>query len=85
MPTPNNSLPDSMRQRIDHQINLGGFSTASEYMREVIRTDQRRKAQERIDSLLVKGLESGDAVEADEAFWKRQREALQKRTRQTRK
>ncbi|HNT89971.1 MAG TPA: type II toxin-antitoxin system ParD family antitoxin, partial [Candidatus Hydrogenedentes bacterium] len=60
MPTLNISLPDAMRVWIDAQVAAGGYSTASEYLRELVRTDQRRKVQERIEALLVEGIESGE-------------------------
>ena len=36
MTTLNISLPDSMRAFIDEQITQGGYSTASEYIRDLI-------------------------------------------------
>ena len=36
-------------------------STVSEYFRELVRADQKRKAGERLESLLLEGLDSGPA------------------------
>jgi len=33
-----------MREFIDAQLQAGGYSTASEYVRELVRTDQIKKA-----------------------------------------
>jgi plasmid stabilization system protein ParE len=44
-------------------------STPSEYVRELIREDQKRRAQQRLEELLLEGLNSGDPVVADEKFW----------------
>ncbi len=38
----NISLPDSLKSFVDEQVNRRGFSTSSEYMRELIRKDQER-------------------------------------------
>ncbi|WP_036798631.1 type II toxin-antitoxin system ParD family antitoxin [Pleurocapsa sp. PCC 7319] len=52
----NISLPDSMRTFIDEQIAQGGYSTASEYIRTLIRQAQKQAAQEKLDYLLIEGL-----------------------------
>lgn len=59
MTTLNISLPDGMRSFIEERVAGGDYSTASEYMRELIREDQKRKARERLEALLLEGLESG--------------------------
>ena len=46
-----------------------GYSTPSEYVRELIREDQKRKAKEKLDQLLLEGLSSGDPIPVDAAFW----------------
>jgi antitoxin ParD1/3/4 len=79
MTTLNISLPDSMRTFIESKVAQGGYSTASEYIRQLIREDQRRAAQERLESLLLEGLDSGTPVEATEEWWKRKWASLQER------
>jgi antitoxin ParD1/3/4 len=65
----NISLPDSMRAYVEEQVNSGGYSTVSEYFRELIRQDQKRKAKERLETLLLEGLESGAATAMTEQDW----------------
>ena len=50
MTTLNLSLPDSMRTFIDQKVAQGGYSTASEYIRQLVREDQKRLAQERLET-----------------------------------
>jgi antitoxin ParD1/3/4 len=69
MTSMNITLPEPMRQYIEDQITSGSYGTASEYMRTLIRDDQKRKAQERLESLLLEGLDSGDPIEATPEFW----------------
>jgi antitoxin ParD1/3/4 len=38
----NISLPDSLKSFVDEQVSQRGFSTSSEYMRELIRKDLDR-------------------------------------------
>ena len=66
----NVSLPDTLKEYVEEQVNEGGYGTASEYMRELIRDDKKRKAQERLEALLLEGLESGDPVPVTPDLWK---------------
>jgi antitoxin ParD1/3/4 len=38
-------------------------------VRELIRSDRKQKEKERLDSLLVEGLQSGDPIPVDARFW----------------
>lgn len=62
MATMNISLPDNLRIFVEEQVKEGGYSTASEYFRELIRTDQQRKAKQKLEELLLAGLESGQPI-----------------------
>lgn len=76
MTTLNISLPDSMRAFIDEQIAQGGYSTASEYIRDLIRQAQKQAAQEKLDNLLLEGLESGEPIEVTDEWWQEKQERL---------
>ncbi len=54
----NISLPDQMKQYIEERIGEGGYNTTSEYFRDLVRSDQKRQAEERLETLLLRGLES---------------------------
>jgi antitoxin ParD1/3/4 len=69
MSTMNISLSETMREFVNSLVEQGGYSTASEYVRELIRNDQKRKAQEKLESLLVEGLESGESISVTPEFW----------------
>jgi antitoxin ParD1/3/4 len=58
MQTMNISLPDLLKNFVDKQITLGRYSSASEYVRELIREDEKRKADERFEALLLEGIHS---------------------------
>ena len=57
MQSMNISLPEPLKDFVDGQIATGRYSSASEYVRELIREDERRKAQERLEGLLLEGLQ----------------------------
>jgi antitoxin ParD1/3/4 len=61
MTTMNISLPDSLKSFVDAQVTERGYGTSSEYVRELIRTDQDRR---QLRDLLLQGASSapGEAV-----------------------
>jgi antitoxin ParD1/3/4 len=78
MTTMNISLPEPMRAYVEQQVAQGGFSTASEYIRQLVREDQKRAAKERLESLLMEGIESGPAVEITDEYWAEKKAKLLK-------
>jgi antitoxin ParD1/3/4 len=78
MESMNISLPDPLKQFVDAQISTGRYSSASEYIRELIRFDEKRKAEEQLAAMLLAGLATPE-VALTEADWKAIRaEALSK-------
>ncbi len=67
--TMNVALPENLKEYVLQQVAAGGYSSASEYVRELIRTDQKRKAQERLETLLLEGLDSGDVRQLNAGDW----------------
>ena len=63
MQTMNISLPDPMKDFVDGQVASGRYSSASEYVRELIRKDEKRRAEEKLEAQLLEGLNSGDRIE----------------------
>ena len=63
------SLPEPLKRFVDAQIATGRYSSASEYVCELIRGDDKRKAEERVEALLLEGLE-GEESELTGADWK---------------
>jgi antitoxin ParD1/3/4 len=78
MTTLNVSLPDSMRAYVDQQVAHGGYSTASEYIRQLVRDDQKRAAHERLESLLMEGVASGSPIEVTDEYWAEKKAKLLK-------
>lgn len=69
MTTMNVSLPDAMKEFVEEQIAKGGYETASDYVRALIRKAQIRAAKEALDAKLMEGLESGPATPMSKADW----------------
>jgi antitoxin ParD1/3/4 len=58
----NISLPDPMKKFIETEVKRGGYSTPSEYVRALVRAEQKRKAEDRLEALLLEGIESGKPI-----------------------
>jgi antitoxin ParD1/3/4 len=68
MQSMNISLPDPLKQFVDGQIAQGRYSSVSEYIRELIRADEKLKAEEQLEAKLLEGLNSSES-ELSEADW----------------
>lgn len=68
MQSMNISLPDPLKQFVDGQIAQGRYSSVSEYMRELIRADEKRKAEDLLEAKLLEGLNSQES-ELTPADW----------------
>ena len=78
MTSMNISLPEELKEYVETQTK-SGYSTPSEFVRELIRADQKRRATERLDALLLEGLDSGAPIPVNAKFWDDlKREALSK-------
>jgi antitoxin ParD1/3/4 len=76
MTTMNISLPENLKGFVDSQVRIGGYSTSSEYIRELIREDQKKKLEQRLSLLLLEGMQSGEPIAADAAYWNAKRQRL---------
>jgi len=81
MPTMNISLPDQLKDYVEAQVNSGRYSTVSEYVRELVRADQKRREREELELRILEGLNSGAAVEATSAKWEELKSDLRKRAK----
>lgn len=72
METMNIALPESLKQFVQTQVNDGGYSSASEYVRELIRRDLNVK-KVGLEQELLKGLHSGPAKPVTKADWNKLR------------
>jgi antitoxin ParD1/3/4 len=66
----NISLPESLKDFVDEQVNERGYGTSSEYVRELIRKDQDRL---RLRGLLLAGAASAPTEPVDESYFDRLR------------
>jgi antitoxin ParD1/3/4 len=57
MATMNISLPDPMREWVEHRVRNGQYANVSDYVRDLIRHDHER--QQLLERALIEGEESG--------------------------
>lgn len=69
MESMNISLPEPLKQFVDRQVAQGRYSSASEYVRELIRADEKRKVEEQLEAKLLEGLNGTESV-LTAADWK---------------
>ena len=73
----NISIPDQLKAFVEEQISSGRYSSASEYVRELIRMDEQRKAQEQLERLLLEGAQDANLTPLGPEDWAAiRREAL---------
>lgn len=75
MQSMNISLPEPLKNFVDGQIAAGRYGSVSEYVRELIRNDERQKAEQQLTTLLREGLNSPES-ELTGDDWKALRKEL---------
>ena len=71
----NISLPKPLRKWVDQIVAKAGYGTASEYIRELVRADQRRRARktQTLEEMLIEGMESGESFEVNDEWWEKKK------------
>jgi antitoxin ParD1/3/4 len=78
METMNIALPKPMKIFVQKQVAQGGYSSVSEYLRTLIREDQKKDAGSNLEVMLLEGLK-GKGVKIIPKWWHEFRANLIKR------
>ena len=81
----NISLPDQMKRYVDNRLDEGGYGDTNEFFLDLVRQDQERRAQERLEMLLQEGLDSGGLIELTPEYVQQMRTELLARIEQDRR
>lgn len=84
MTSMNISLPDDLKAFIEGQVTAGGYGTTSEYIRALVREARKEAARQRLEALLLEGLNSGPATPMTDEWWAERRRELERRIEQNR-
>jgi antitoxin ParD1/3/4 len=76
MSTVNVSLPEPMKNFVESQVTEGMYGSVSDYIRTLIREDQKRKAQAALEQKLLAALDQGNFQEVTPAFFNQLRTHL---------
>lgn len=69
METMNIAIPPRLKEFVQRRVDEGGYGSVSEYVRELIRTDQRQSAQAVLEAELLRGLASGPSKKMTKGDW----------------
>ena len=75
----NISLPPALKEWVQVQIHEGGYGTASEYIRELIREARKRKRRIRVEEKLQEALDSGAPRKVSASTWKKSNQRVETR------
>ena len=67
--TMNVSLTGKLKDHVQERVADGSYTSVSDYVRDLIRVDMKRKSQEHLESMLLDGINSGPATEMTRADW----------------
>lgn len=65
----NISLPQTLRDFVDERVQSGYYGNKSDYVRDLIKADKKKSAEERLEDLLLEGIESGPATPMTRDDW----------------
>jgi antitoxin ParD1/3/4 len=63
------SLPDSLKEFIDREVQAKGYGNVSEYVRGLLRDAQNKEADARLEAMLIEGLTAGEDIPLSPEFW----------------
>jgi antitoxin ParD1/3/4 len=64
------SLPESLKEFIEREVQTKGYGNVSEYVRGLLREAQTKASDSRLEALLLAGLESGHDIPLSQSFWR---------------
>ncbi len=83
MPTMNISLPENLKDFVESQVQSGDYSSVSEFMRDLVRREQKNRQREALELQLLQGLTSGESIDSTPEMWDSLRERLRRRKNAT--
>lgn len=80
----NVSMPDELKDFIERRTKESHFATPTEYVRALVREDQKRADRERLEKLLLEGVQGGKGIELKskeelDAYFAKKKQALLER------
>jgi len=73
------SLPESVRDYIVSRVQNSDFSTPSDYLRSLVREEQKRHEEAKLESMLLEALNTEGAIEMTPQYWQTKRQNFRAR------
>ncbi|MGH1393955.1 MAG: ribbon-helix-helix domain-containing protein [Trichormus sp.] len=71
----NIDIPDEMRVYVEAQLMTGTYNSIGEYFLDLVQQDKKRKAQAKLEMLLLEGINS-ETQEVTPEYWENLRSAV---------
>ncbi|OUL23839.1 transcriptional regulator [Nostoc sp. T09] len=71
----NIDIPDEVRVYLEAQVMTGAYNSISEYFLDLVQQDQKRKAQAKLEALLLEGIDS-QGQEVTPEYWQNLRSTV---------
>ena len=65
----NVSLTGKLKDHVQDRVADDSYTNVSDYVRDLIRVNMKRKSQEHLESMLLEGINSGLATEMTRTDW----------------
>ncbi len=79
MNTMNIAIPEQLKAFVQSQVERRGYSSVSEYVRDLIRGDQEQQTIANLEAEILKGLESGQSTPMTHEDWQAIRHEVRRR------
>ena len=81
----NVSLPREQKEFVESRVAAARHGSVSEYIRALIRRDEKEVAREKLEQMLIEGLESGDPIPLTQETWAELQRKLEQHRQQKRR
>jgi antitoxin ParD1/3/4 len=73
------TLPEKLKAFIESEAAARGHPSAHDYVLAILKEAQKKRAWEKAEKLVIEGLDSGDPMPMDDAFWEEMHRKLRER------
>jgi antitoxin ParD1/3/4 len=63
------TVPDKLKDFLDAEVAAGGHASAGDYVLALLNEARKRKAWDKVEELVMQGLNSGPPIEATREYW----------------
>jgi antitoxin ParD1/3/4 len=81
--TMNISLNEELKTFVDERVKKRGYSSYSEYVRDLVRKDEAEAAKEALRALIQEGLNSGPGIPVDAGYFAEKKARLAKTSKKS--